>query len=148
MKYRQQVESELGIELPPIGEPIAPEIEARISKLVAEASSRVTERARIEAEQKRINQQQQDPIIQAKLQEVATKQAEVQRKANADAARLQLAAEKQRTQAELEKDKLQVEVASTLLEEDRKSKKQAVEDFKTGLDIAKEVMEDVNTNDK
>ena len=102
----------------------------------------------MEAEQKRIVQQQQDPIIQAKLQEVATKQAEVQRKANADAARLQLAAEKQRTQAELEKDKLQVEVASTLLEEDRKSKKQAIEDFKTGLDIAKEVMEDVNTNDK
>jgi len=147
MKYRQQVEDELGIELPPIGEPIAPEIEARISKLVAEASTRVTERARMEAEQKRINEQQQDPIIQAKLQEVATKQAEVQRKANADAARLQLAAEKQRTQAELERDKLQVEVASTLLEEDRKSKKQATEDFKTGIDIAKEVMDDVNKNE-
>jgi hypothetical protein len=148
MKYRQQVEEELGIELPPMGEPIAPEIEARIGKLVAEASMRVTEKARMDAEQERINQQQQDPIIQAKLQEVATKQAEVQRKANADAARLQLAAEKQRTQAELEREKLQVEVASTLLEEERKSNKQAAEDFKTGIDIAKEVMDDVNTNEQ
>jgi hypothetical protein len=148
MKYRQQVEEELGIELPPMGEPIAPEIEARIGKLVAEASMRVTEKARMDAEQERINQQQQDPIIQAKLQEVATKQAEVQRKANADAARLQLAAEKQRTQAELEREKLQVEVASTLLEEERKSNKQAAEEFKTGIDIAKEVMDDVNTNEQ
>ena len=148
MKYRQQVEEELGIELPPMGEPIAPEIEARIGKLVAEASMRVTEKARMDAEQERINQQQQDPIVQAKLQEVATKQAEVQRKANADAARLQLAAEKQRTQAELEREKLQVEVASTLLEEERKSNKQAAEEFKTGIDIAKEVMDDVNTNEQ
>jgi hypothetical protein len=102
----------------------------------------------MDAEQERINQQQQDPIVQAKLQEVATKQAEVQRKANADAARLQLAAEKQRTQAELEREKLQVEVASTLLEEERKSNKQAAEEFKTGIDIAKEVMDDVNTNEQ
>ena len=63
MKFRDQVEKEMGIELPPIGEPIPADLEKRISELVAEAASRVTEIARIEAQQKQQLEQQRDPLV-------------------------------------------------------------------------------------
>ncbi len=158
MKFRRQVEDEMGVKLPPLGEPIPPDVEKRISDLVAQASSRVTQKAMMDAEQARINEQQQDPIIQAKLAEVAAKQAEVDRKREADNARLRLAEEKQKTQFELEKEKLSTErelegmkigqkIASDLLDAEQDSKKQAIKEYQIGIDIAKDFVDDVNKNE-
>ncbi len=162
MKFRKQVEEEMGIALPPVGEPIPADVEKRISDLVAEAASRVTQKAMQEAEDKRIAAEQQDPLIQMKEREVAAREAEVQRKAMGDQARLQLAAQKQQVdqsikvaELQLEKEKVESEtqiegtkigakIASDLLENDKVSKKQAVEDFKTGIDIAKDIVKDSN----
>ena len=41
MQYRKEVEREMGVELPPEGEPIPADVEKRISSLVAEAAKRV-----------------------------------------------------------------------------------------------------------
>tara|TARA_R110002012_G_scaffold57027_1_gene146742 strand:+ start:2920 stop:5391 length:2472 start_codon:yes stop_codon:yes gene_type:complete len=158
MKFRDQVEQEMGIELPPLGEPLPADVEKRISELVAEAASRVTQKAMMEAEQQRINEQMQDPLIQAKQAEVAVKEAEVQRKAQADAARLQLAAQKQQDQKELEERRISSQeqiaganigqkIASDLLDSNLQNKKQAAKEFKEGVDIAKDMVKDINTND-
>ena len=158
MKFRDQVEQEMGIELPPLGEPLPADVEKRISELVAEAASRVTQKAMMEAEQQRINEQMQDPLIQAKQAEVAVKEAEVQRKAQADAARLQLAAQKQQDQKELEERRISSQeqiaganigqkIASDLLDSKLQNKKQAAKEFKEGVDIAKDMVKDINTND-
>jgi len=158
MKFRDQVEQEMGIELPPLGEPLPADVEKRISELVAEAASRVTQKAMMEAEQQRINEQMQDPLIQAKQAEVAVKEAEVQRKAQADAARLQLAAQKQQDQKELEERRISSQeqiaganigqkIASDLLDSNLQNKKQAAKEFKEGVDIAKDIVKDINTND-
>ena len=158
MKFRDQVEQEMGIELPPLGEPLPADVEKRISELVAEAASRVTQKAMMEAEQQRINEQLQDPLIQAKQAEVAVKEAEVQRKAQADAARLQLAAQKQQDQKELEERRISSQeqiaganigqkIASDLLDSNLQNKKQAAKEFKEGVDIAKDIVKDINTND-
>ena len=155
MKFRNQVEEEMGIELPPMGEPIPADIEKRISDLVAEAASRVTAKAISEAEQARIAEQQKDPLIQMKEREVAVREADVQRKATADQARISLAAAKAQSQEEIEKERIKAnkeiagakigqEIASDLLENERLSKKQAVDDYKTGIDIAKEIVKDSN----
>jgi hypothetical protein len=155
MKFRNQVEEEMGIELPPMGEPIPADIEKRISDLVAEAASRVTAKAISEAEQARIAEQQKDPLIQMKEREVAVREADVQRKATADQARISLAAAKAQSQEEIEKARIKAnkeiagakigqEIASDLLENERLSKKQAVDDYKTGIDIAKEIVKDSN----
>ena len=162
MKFRDQVQEELGIELPPLGEPLPADVEKRISDLVAEAAGRVTEKARMQAEQQRIAEQQQDPLIMMKEREVAAKEAEVQRKAMGDQARFTLAAQKQQAQQileqekiEVEKDKLSVEtqiagmevgqkIASDMLDEEKESKKQAKEDFQLGLDMAKDIVKDIN----
>jgi len=158
MKFRDQVEQEMGIELPPLGEPLPADVEKRISELVAEAASRVTQNAMMEAEQQRINEQMQDPLIQAKQAEIAVKEAEVQRKAQADAARLQLAAQKQQDQKELEERRISSQeqiaganigqkIASDLLDSNLQNKKQAAKEFKEGVDIAKDIVKDINTND-
>ena len=57
MKFRKQVEMEMGIELPPEGEPVPADVEKRISSLVAEAAKRVTMTSQAQAEQQRIQQQ-------------------------------------------------------------------------------------------
>ena len=160
MKFRDQVEKEMGVALPPIGEPIPADVEKRISELVAEAAQRVTQRAMQEAEQNRIAEQQQDPLIQMKEREIAAKEADIQRKSMGDQARFQLAGQKQMAQqqleaqrlelerqkiaieAQLEETKLQAQIASELQESERASSEQAVEDFKTGLDIAKDIIKD------
>jgi len=160
MKFRDQVEKEMGVALPPLGEPIPADVEKRISELVAEAAQRVTQRAMQEAEQNRIAEQQQDPLIQMKEREIAAKELDIQRKSMGDQARFQLAGQKQMAsqqleaqrlelerqklaiEAQLEETKLQAQIASDLQEDDRASSKQAVEDFKTGLDIAKDIIKD------
>ena len=61
MKFREQVSQEMGIELPPMGEPLPSDVEKRISELVAEAASRVTQKA-IQEQQQHINQHKHHPL--------------------------------------------------------------------------------------
>ena len=60
----------MGIELPPVGEPLPADVEKRISTLVAEAAKRVASTNAAQAEQARIQEQAQDPIILAKTKRV------------------------------------------------------------------------------
>ena len=161
MKFRNEVEKEMGIELPPLGEPIPVDIEKRISELVAEAAQRVGVNAQLREDQRRIEEQQRDPMLVMREREVAAKEAEVQRKSIGDQARFTLAAQKQAAEQELraieaaiERDRLKAEtilegmkvgndIASTLQEQDRESKKQSKQDFKLGLDIAKDIVKDI-----
>jgi len=153
MKYRKEVEAEMGVELPPEGEPLPADVEKRISSLVAEAAKRVLGTSQQRAEQERIQAQQQDPLIQIKEREIAVKEAEVQRKAREDQARLQLdsakaanrdAIEKERisTQTEIAGAKIGQQIASDLLENEQLKDKKAVEDFMKGVDIAKDIVKD------
>jgi len=153
MKYRKEIETEMGVELPPEGEPLPADVEKRISSLVAEAAKRVLGTSQQRAEQERIQAQQQDPLIQIKEREIAVKEAEVQRKAREDEARLQLdsakaanrdAIEKERisTQTEIAGAKIGQQIASDLLENEQLKDKKAVEDFIKGVDIAKDIVKD------
>ena len=153
MKFRKEIEREMGIELPPEGEPLPADIEKRISSLVAEAAKRVLGTSQQRAEQERIEAQQQDPLIQLKEREIAVKEAEVQRKAEDDRNRLQLdsakaanrdAIERERisNQTEVAGAKIGQQIASDLLENEQLQNKQAVEDFIKGVDMAKDIVKD------
>jgi hypothetical protein len=158
MQFRKEIEREMGAELPPEGEPLPPDVEKRLSSLVAEAARRVSATAQAQAEQERIQQQQQDPLIQMKEREVAVKEAEVQRKSQADQAKLQLDAQKAMTQAQLEKARIETQneiagmnigqrIASDLLENEQIKDKAAREDYQKGVDIGIEIAKDSNKND-
>jgi hypothetical protein len=153
MQYRKEVEREMGIELPPQGEPIPADVEKRISSLVAEAAKRVLGTSQAEAEQQRVQEQLKDPLIQAKEREVAIKEAQAKAKMNIDEGRLLLDATKAASNKQIQEARLKQEqeiagakigqqVASDLLSLEAEKEKDAVKDFKTGIDITKELLKD------
>ena len=159
MKYRKEIEAEMGVELPPEGEPLPADVEKRISSLVAEAAKRVLGTSQQRAEQERIEQQQQDPLIMAKEKEVAIKEQEAMRRAQEGQARLQLDASKAANRDAIERERIaaQTEIAgaqigqktaSDLLKANQLQSKSAREDFVKGIDIAKDMLEDSKQNGK
>jgi hypothetical protein len=153
MQYRKEVEREMGVELPPEGEPIPADVEKRISSLVAEAAKRVLGTSQAEAEQQRVQEQLKDPLIQAKEREVAIKEAQAKSKMDIDEGRLLLDATKAASNKQIQEARLKQEqeiagakigqqVASDLLSLEADKEKDAVKDFKTGIDITKELLKD------
>lgn len=95
-EYRRQIEQQLGMPLPPqqdeAGEAInmEPEVEARLSPMLAQAAQRLLQQNQGEQAQQQAQQQAQDPLVQMQQQELQIKQAEQQRKAQKDQAELEL----------------------------------------------------------
>ena len=115
--YRKQLEERLGVELPPPNEELPKEIEMDLARLMAKAGQQLTDAHKQQAAQRQAQQQAQDPILQLRRQEAQTKQAEVQRKAQKDAADAQL------QQAELmrkaQKDAADVAISAQQVELDK-----------------------------
>ena len=93
-QYRKQIEDKLGVALPPSGEEMPEDMEKALSQLMADAGKQVAEQHAQEQAQQQAQQAQQDPLMQLKQQELAVKQADVDRKAQKDAADIELAREK------------------------------------------------------
>ena len=95
-EYRKQVELQLGFALPPqkdeSGEDqhMAPEVEARLAPMLAQAAMQLLQNNQAEAAQAAAQQQMQDPMVQMQMQELQIKQQELQRKAQKDQADIQL----------------------------------------------------------
>lgn len=85
-KYRQDVQSQMGVELPPMGEELPPEVENRLSRMVAEASERVKQLHIGEAQQKQAEAIAADPVFQLREREVKLKEDEFQHQKQKDAA--------------------------------------------------------------
>lgn len=152
--YRQQIEKELGVELPPPDEPLPEDIELRLSKLVAPAAAQLTGKDKREMEAQRIQEQMQDPLIQLQQAELQLKAKQAQDKVQTDMAKIQADLEKSREKTELERDKLSqeakvegaklgVRIAEDASREDiektRMKSKDMLEGVKVGVDIAKEL---------
>jgi hypothetical protein len=100
-KYRQQIEQQLGISLPPQDEKLPPQIELSLSTMMAQASQRVLQQNQAQAAQQQAQQNAQDPLVQMQMQELQIKQGELQVKAQkvnqdfqVDQAKLNLEAQK------------------------------------------------------
>ena len=153
MQYRKKVEEEMGVELPAEGEPLPADVEKRISSLVAEAAKRVLGTSQAQAEQQRVQEQQKDPLIQAKEREVAIKEETAKSKIEIDEGGLMLDTAKAKVNKELQEARIKQEgeiagakigqqVASDLLSKEADEKKEASKDFKIGIDIAKDMLKD------
>ena len=154
-QYRQGVEKELGVPLPPPDEPLPEDIEYRISQLVAPAAAQLSGKAQREQQMEQAQKQMQDPLIQIQMQELQIKQADVQRKAQAEMARIQLDMQKAMAKSQLDQAKLEQEKdiqtakigaqiardnAQEQLEEDRIASQEQIAGAKLGVDIAKDLM--------
>ena len=96
--YRQKIEQQLGMPLPPEDEKLPPEIETQLSAMMAQAAQQVLQQSQAQAAQQQAQQQAQDPVLMLqqkdleikaqKVQgELAMKQQELQLKAQELAAR-------------------------------------------------------------
>jgi hypothetical protein len=144
--YRKQIEERLGAPLPPPNEELPEEVEVNLARLVADAGKQLTQAHQQQAAQQQAQQQAQDPILQLRRQEAATKQAEVQRKAQKDAADVQIRMVEQQRKVEadkidalLEAKKLELEKASIAVDAAQAKVKAKTETDKLDLEIFKSV---------
>ena len=147
--YRKQIEKQLGVPLPPPGEPLPPDVEADISRLSARAGEQVLQQNTAEVQQQQTQQQAQDPLIQMQQAELQIKQQEAQTKAQKVMADIEI--DKERLAIELQKgqlDRMEMEsreriegakLGAQAMEKDKDLKaKQLIEGAKLGVQVVQE----------
>ena len=137
-QFRDQIEEELGIELPPMGDPLPRDIEKRLSVLVAQAAEQMLGKKQQQLQQARIAEQQQDPVIQQRQQELDIRSQEVQRKTQADQQKAMLA--EQRLAADIQEDqqKIALEEERLRLDAEKLLADMELERKKLEIDLLKE----------
>ena len=108
-EYRKQIEQELGTELPPIGEPLPPELEERLSALVAAAAEQLLGKNQQSAQEEKYQEQMEDPVLQMQKQELQIKQQSAESKASIDEAKIAADMQKATMKDELERIKIDAE---------------------------------------
>jgi hypothetical protein len=158
--FRDQIEEELGIELPPMDQPLPEDVEKRLSTMVADAADQMLGKKQAQQQAQQNAAMQEDPIIKQKERELGIREMEVQRKQQADAAKQQLdqqklAATQQQDAAKLALDRekmegdQEIDVAELSLEEEALKLKaiqnqqkfdssQELEGIKLGREMAKD----------
>ena len=121
--YRQKIEQQLGMPLPPEGEQLPPQIEIALSGMMAQAAQQVLQQNQAQQAQQQAQQQQQDPVVQMQQQELQIKQGELQIKQQ------KLQADQQRVAQEmaLNEKKLQIDAAAKADELELKEKQLQVD---------------------
>ena len=80
-QYRSKIEERLGASLPAPNAELPNEVEAQLSKLVAQAAQQLLQMNKGQQAQKAAQQQMQDPVVQMQQQELQLKQQDAQTKA-------------------------------------------------------------------
>ena len=146
--YRQKIEQQLGMPLPPEDEKLPPQIELALSSMMAQAANQVLMKSQAQAAQQQAQQQAQDPVLQIQQQELQLKQQELELKkqkmitdAAADADELELKEEEMRAKLELEGMKVAISMENQKAQLDAKQAKMSADQERAGaqmgIDIAK-----------
>jgi hypothetical protein len=123
-EYRRQIEQQLGMPMPAEKDEegddnhLMPEVEARLSPMLAQAAQRLLQKNAQEVQQAQAQKQAQDPLVQMQQQELQLKGQELQRKSQKD-----------QTDAALKVQQLQIErerIASQQQTDDKRIKVDAV----------------------
>ena len=106
-EYRKQIEKQLGVPLPPVGEPLPEDIEKELANLVSQAAEKLLKKDIAEVQLQQQIQQSQDPVVQQQNRELDIKEAEVKRKAEDARARIQVDLEKTKMRDETERERIE-----------------------------------------
>jgi len=109
--YRQMIEKQMGVPLPPPEEKLPEDVEVQLSRLVAQAGAQLLQLNTAQAQQAQNAQMAQDPMIQMQQQELQIKGQEVQRKAQKDAAEMQMKQSQQQIERERITSQKEVDMA-------------------------------------
>jgi len=154
-KYRNDIEKELGVPLPPVDSTLPEDVEYRLSQLVVPAAEQLTGKAMQMVEAEKMAAQAQDPVLQLQKEELALEDKKITSKTQVDLAKINAdlteTAEKIASTEKIEGAKLGVKIAETSTKEELESKKIASQDklegAKLGVEIAKEIMIDERTKE-
>ena len=139
--YRQKVEQQLGMPMPPEDEKLPPQLELALSTMMAQAANQVLMQDQAQAAQMQAQQQAQDPVLQMQQQELAIRQAEVQIKAKKQQAEEDLATVKMGLEKEKVGGQLQLEAMKIGAQIESDKHKLANQEqqvgLKAGIDMAK-----------
>jgi hypothetical protein len=148
-EYRKQIEQQLGMQLPAqtdeSGEEVqmSPEVEARLSPMLAQAAQQLLQKNQGEAQQQQAQQQAQDPIVQMQQQELQLKAQENQRKAAKDqadnaikAAQLQIERERIQTQQSTDDKRIKMDAMKTAAQMQNANKQDMMH---MGVDVLKQL---------
>lgn len=127
LSYRKQVEARLGVTLPPPEEEMAPELEAQVAPLLAQAAMQVQQQNQLEVQQQVAQQQAQDPVFQQQQAELQIKKEELQAK------------------MQIEMAKIQADKEIALLDSETKLKLQAAKDTGRGVEMGFNAMREYMT---
>jgi hypothetical protein len=83
--YRNKIEQQLGVQLPPPDAELPPQVEVQISRLVAQAAQQLLQANQAKAQQQQAQQQAQDPKLQLEMKKVGIQERDVARKEKDDA---------------------------------------------------------------
>jgi hypothetical protein len=148
-EYRKQMEQTLGMPLPAqmdeSGEEVqmSPEVEARLSPMLAQAAQQLLQKNMQEAQQAQQQQQAQDPIVQMQMKELELKEQDNQRKAAKDQAdnairTAQQQIERERIQAQTATDdkRIKMDVLKTAAQMDAERQRHMMD---KGVDVMKQL---------
>jgi hypothetical protein len=105
-QYRQKIEQEIGVPLPPDEEILPKDVEKRISGLIAAASTQMLNKETAQMQAQKNMAAMQDPIVQQKEKELQIRAMQAQNKMQVDMAKLQLDAQKARTKDAIEIERI------------------------------------------
>ena len=148
-EYRKQIEETLGMQLPPqtdeSGEEVqmSPEVEARLSPMLAQAAQQLLQKNMQEAQQAQAQQQAQDPIVQMQMQELQLKAQENQRKAAKDqadnaikTAQLQVERDRIQTQQSTDDKRIKMDAMKTAVQMESDKQRHMMD---KGVDVLKQL---------
>ncbi len=162
MQYRVEMEKALGTSMPDPDEPLPEDVELALSRVVAEAASKVLGKSQAEAQQQQAEEQANDPLTQIQMRELAISEKEVGIKetrsqhdmsmdmkkhdlnAMVEENKLVLAEERLRSEDKRVGAQIGARIATQLDAEQRKDKREGA---KLGVEIARELYTDAENRE-
>lgn len=137
--YRQKIEQQLGMPLPPEGEKLPPQIEIALSGMMAQAAQQVLQQSQAQTAQQQAQQQTQDPVLQLQQQDMQIKQQELALKEK----KMQIEAAARADELALKEKTLKIDAA---FKADQLEAQQERDGTRMGIDIAKSRQQAVPKN--
>jgi hypothetical protein len=139
--YRQKIEQQMGVALPPEDEKLPPQVEMALSSMMAQAAQQVLQESQAQVAQQQAQEQAQDPVLQLQMQETQARVKEAEAKlikaqADVEIAQQRLALDTEKAQANIQLEAVkvgaQVEQGKLKLNADQQR-----DGIKLGIDAAK-----------
>ena len=161
-EYRNEIEQQMGVPLPPEGEPLPRDVEKELAMLLAQASTKLLQKGQAEAQQQQAMEQAQDPIVQQAQEELNIRRMEVERKAMADKLRADVEMDKAEMLDARERERIEsyeritgAQIGATIASEGLEgeiegvqlAEKEKLEGARLGVEIAKAVLNNEGRKD-